>query len=396
MPETSAATAASLAIHLRPVARYEDIRALAWDGDVLYASRGYQLVRKKVNAHRTPGPSGEQTGPWEPVASFDPAWWRHLTSRTKPSSRLFRDGFHALAILRNRTNEQTSEPTLVGAVPGAIVTRLPGSHEFKVTHQIRRGTRPLHITAVPSGKIYWGEYFDNRERADVHIFRSSDHGQTWQVAYTFPARSIRHIHNIVYDQLSDCLWILTGDEGDECRILRASCDLSSIETICAGNQQSRAVAAIPMPDALYLSTDTPYEMNHVFCLMRANRQNAKLNQAQNIEQLAALSSSSIYGCRVGEAIFFSTMVEPSAANTNREVHIVGSIDKTDWPVLARWRKDRLPMRYFQYGNAFLPDGNNATNYLAVTTVAVEHDDLVTTLWEVESYPNSPARKPPLP
>jgi hypothetical protein len=90
------------------------------------------------------------------------------------------------------------------------------------------------------------------------------------------------------------------------------------------------------------------------------------------------------------------MVEPSAANTNREVHIVGSIDKTDWPVLARWRKDRLPMRYFQYGNAFLPDGNNATNYLAVTTVAVEHDDLVTTLWEVESYPNSPARKPPLP
>jgi len=44
----------------------------------------------------------------------------------------------------------------------------------------------------------------------------------------------------------------------------------------------------------------------------------------------------------------------------------------------------LPMRYFQYGNAFLPDGENATNYLAATTIAVEPDDLVTTLWEVES------------
>jgi hypothetical protein len=42
------------------------------------------------------------------------------------------------------------------------------------------------------------------------------------------------------------------------------------------------------------------------------------------------------------------------------------------------------MHYFQYGNAFLPDGTNSTNNLAATTIAVEADDLVTTLWEVES------------
>jgi hypothetical protein len=42
------------------------------------------------------------------------------------------------------------------------------------------------------------------------------------------------------------------------------------------------------------------------------------------------------------------------------------------------------MRYFQYGNAFLPNGENATHYLAATTIATEPDDLVTTLWEVES------------
>jgi hypothetical protein len=41
------------------------------------------------------------------------------------------------------------------------------------------------------------------------------------------------------------------------------------------------------------------------------------------------------------------------------------------------------MRYFQYGNAFLPDGENATHYLAATTIAVKSGDLVTTLWEVE-------------
>ncbi len=78
------------------------------------------------------------------------------------------------------------------------------------------------------------------------------------------------------------------------------------------------------------------------------------------------------------------MIEPSAVNTSREVHLAGSRDGTNWQVLARWKKDNLPMRYFQYGNAFLPDGENSTRYLAATTIAVETDDLVTTLWEVES------------
>jgi hypothetical protein len=78
------------------------------------------------------------------------------------------------------------------------------------------------------------------------------------------------------------------------------------------------------------------------------------------------------------------MIEPSAVNTSREVQLVGSKDGTNWQVLASWNKDSLPMRYFQYGNAFLPDGENSTRYLAATTIAVETDDLVTTLWEVES------------
>ena len=148
-------------------------------------------------------------------------------------------------VLGGPTLEVRNDQTMVGAVPGALVTRTPGSNEFRVTHRIQRGTRPLHITAVPSGKIYWGEYFDNRERAEVHIYVSTDRGRTWQIAYTFPAGSIRHVHNIVYDRWGDCLWILTGDEGAECKVLRASCDLRSVEVVLAGNQQARAVAAIP-------------------------------------------------------------------------------------------------------------------------------------------------------
>ena len=374
MAETPVAVAASSALKLRRIGAWRRIRVLAWDGDVLYGCRGYQIVRLRVgdDAH------------WEAVARFRPAWWRNLTSRCALSYRLVRDGFHALAILDGRTLDgqafdgQTSGPTMVGAVPGALVTRTPDSDEFHVTHQLQRGTRPLHVTAVPSGSIYWGEYFDNRERAEVHIYVSTGRGRTWQIAYTFPAGTIRHVHNIVYDRWGDCLWILTGDEGAECKVLRASCDLRSVEVVLAGNQQARAVAAIPTQSGLYLSTDTPFEKNHVY----------RLDRAGNVEQVGDLASSSIFGCRVscrvGEAVFFSTMIEPSAVNTSREVQIAGCRDGANWQVLARWKKDNLPMRYFQYGNAFLPDGDNSTNYLAATTIAVEPDDLVTTLWEVES------------
>jgi hypothetical protein len=376
MTETPVAVAASSALKLRRIAAWRGIRALAWDGDVLYGCRGYQVVR--LNARMNTRPQAGKSAEWEVVARFSPVWWRNLTSRVALSYRLARDGFHALAIL----GSPLDDPTMVGAVPGALVTRAPGSDEFHVTHKVQRGTRPLHVTAVPSGTIYWGEYFDNRERAEVHIYASTDRGRTWQIAYTFSAGSIRHVHNIVYDRWGDCLWILTGDEGAECKVLRASCDLGSVErpveVVLAGNQQARAVAAIPTREGLYLSTDTPFEKNHMY----------RLDRAGNVEQVGDLASSSIFGCRVacrvGEAMFFSTMIEPSAVNTGREVHLAGSRDGTNWQVLARWKKDNLPMRYFQYGNAFLPDGENTTHYLAATTIAVERDDLVTTLWEVES------------
>ena len=129
-----------------------------------------------------------------------------------------------------------------------------------------------------------------------------------------------------------------------------------------------------MQDGLYLSTDTPSEKNHIYRLSRAGK----------IDQIGDLASSSIYGCRVGETMFFSTMVEPSAVNPSQDVHLVGSANGSYWQMLARWKKDNWPMRYFQYGNAFLPDGENTTRYLAATTIAVDTDDLVTTLWEVET------------
>jgi hypothetical protein len=345
--------------NLTRIARFAGLRALAWAGDVLYASREYKLLRSQIQ-----NPSNDLI--WQPVAAFRPSWRRRFSAKNRLTARLFRDGFHALAILPSGG--------FVASVAGAIITLYPNKNEFQITHRIVRGTRPLHVTATPDGRVYWGEYFDNADRAEVHIYASIDGGATWSVAYTFPKGAIRHVHNIVHDPWANCLWILTGDYGDECRILRASYDFNQVETILQGNQQARTVALIPTERALYFSSDTPLEKNYIY----------RLDRQGTLSQLASISSSSIYGCRVRDRIFFSTMVEPSEANPDRHVRIYGS-DKIarDWHPLLAWRKDRWPIGLFQYGNAFLPDGDNTTPYLAVTTIAVESDDMTTSLYRVD-------------
>ncbi len=288
--------------------RFPGLRALAWSGEELYASRGYELLRASIQNPPT-------NLPWQSVGTFRPAWRRRFSAMTRLSSRLFRDGFHALAI--------HSSGSLIAAVPGAIISLRPGETEF-----LR--------------------------------------------AYTFPKGSIRHVHNIVHDPWENCLWVLTGDYGNECRILRASCDFSRVDTVLQGNQQARAVALVPTEDGLYFSSDTPLEANFIY----------RLDRIGTLSQLAPISSSSIYGCRVGDRVFFSTMVEPSEVNRDQDVRIYAGNLSKGWQPLLSWRKDRWPMSLFQYGNASLPDGTNMSNFLAVTTVAVEADDMVTSLYSI--------------
>jgi hypothetical protein len=336
------------------IAAFPRLRALAWHNDILYASRGYTLLRARMQI--------TTAFAWDKVGQYRPATWRSISSSFRLASRLFRDGFHALASL--------SSGHLVGIVPHAIVTLAPGETEFHLSHKVLRGTRPLHLAVTPNDHIFWGEYFDNPQRDEVHIYASTDLGAHWEVAHTFPKGAIRHVHNIVYDEWENCLWVLTGDNGSECRILRASCDFKTVDVVLSGNQQARSAALVPTRDALYFSSDTPLETNHVY----------RLDRSGNAARVAKLSGSSIYGCRVGNAVFFSTMVEPSAINCDRNVSLYGSPDGIQWQRILNCKKDRWPMGLFQYGNAFLPDGKNTTGMLAVTTIAIEGTDLETSIW----------------
>lgn len=339
------------------LARFPGMRVLRWNDNLLYASRGYDVVSADLSSPLVH---------WKKVGSFSPSLNRRITIKFHLSSRLCRDGFHALTML--------SSGNLVGAVPGAIVTLRAGEGSFRVTHPIARGTRPLHICSSPDGRALWGEYFENREREEVHVYASGDGGLSWQVAHTFAAGAIRHVHNIVYDQWANCFWAFTGDEGRECRVIRVSRDLAAWDEVLSGSQQCRAVAAVVTPEGVYYASDTPLETNVIYFLDRSGRTNS----------LATIPSSSIYGCRNQSGIFFSTMIEPSQVNRTRDAIIVGSTDGTEWRQIASWKKDLWPMRLFQFGNVFLPDGDNRSGLLAASTIALNGGDLQTYIWRTRA------------
>jgi hypothetical protein len=340
---------------------FPDTRALLWRGNKLYASCGYTLLE---------GAAEGTNWRWREAARFDPVWWRRFTSRQRFTHRFFREGFHALAAL--------DSGHFIAVTPGAIVTADPGDRVFRVTHKILRGTRPLALAADPAGALYWGEYFDNSERDRVHVYGSTNRGQSWFIAYTFPRGTIRHVHNIVYDKWADCFWMVTGDYAQECRIVRVSRDWKNLDVVISGTQQHRVVAVVPAEEAVYMATDTPLEANYIY----------GFDRAATLRRLAPITSSCLYGCRVGRAIFFSTMIEPSDANPSREATVFGTFDGQRWDPVLSWRKDRLPMRYFQYGNAILPAGENSSGLLAVTPIAVEGADFVTSLWRVPGEASS--------
>lgn len=79
-------------------ARVAGLRALAWSGDTLYAARGYDLLRARVQ-----DPS--RVLHWEFIGSFRPSWRRKLTVRNRLTARLFREIHPAELLPRQNSRE---------------------------------------------------------------------------------------------------------------------------------------------------------------------------------------------------------------------------------------------------------------------------------------------------
>lgn len=228
----------------------------------------------------------------------------------------------------------------------AVFRQERGDGTFRRCFAVPRGSRPLNMCFTPAGAIYMGEYFGNMERAAVHIYRSTDDGRTWSVAYTFPEGEINHIHGLFWDQFTQRVWVATGDRENECIIASTADGFKTLDIVLRGGQEFRTCNLFFYPDAFIYATDSQYRTNEIRRVDRSTLQ---------ITTLAQISGTAIKGGQVGNASFLSTTVEPSTVNSDRYSHLWFTPDGLHWHDLYRAKKDALPAMLFQFGSIEFPE-----------------------------------------
>lgn len=268
-----------------------------------------------------------------------PSGWKEKLAVLPFAARLLRMEIYRMV--------RTSAGTDIATSRRGVLRRGIDQRTFSVTFDRFQGTRPISLCTDGQGRVYFGEYFGNPERQEVHIFCSEDDGRSWERCYTFPAGTIRHVHGLEYDVHRDKIWVMSGDYGDEAQIALASPQFSTYDIITQGGQTARACSGICMPDAFLYATDTPLEQNHVFRLNPESGQRTSVAQVQQ--------STFFMGQACGGS-FLSTVVEPSEVHPTRSVHVWYSPEGSSWQEVYAAPRDRWSLKYFQYPLAFIAQG----------------------------------------
>jgi hypothetical protein len=219
-----------------------------------------------------------------------------------------------------------------------------GSNRFDRVFAMPRGSKPLNICIAPSGKLFFGEYFQNMDKQAVNIYCSDDNAQSWHITYTFPEGSINHIHGIFFDKYTNRIWVVTGDRENECIIGYTEDEFKTFVEVFQGGQEYRTCQLLFYKNFIVFGTDTQYEQN---VLKKFDRNTHEITTLQEVQ------GSVIKGGQVGEVAFISTTVEPSNVNKDKYAHLWVTKDGLHWEEKYKAKKDWLPS-IFQFGTFEFP------------------------------------------
>lgn len=218
------------------------------------------------------------------------------------------------------------------------------STTFEKCFAMPRGSKPLNLCFAPSGNIYFGEYFQNMEKQAVNIYCSKDNAQTWNIAYTFEAGNINHIHGLFFDKYTNRIWVATGDRENECIIGYTEDEFKSFVEVFRGGQEYRTCQLFFYKDFIVFGTDTQYEQN---VIKKFDRKTLEITELQEVQ------GSVIKGGQVGDVAFISTTVEPSKVNKDKYAHLWVTKDGLHWEERYKAKKDCWPS-IFQFGTFEFP------------------------------------------
>ena len=216
---------------------------------------------------------------------------------------------------------------------------------------------------VDDGTVYIGEYRSNPDRQEVQILRSPDL-MTFDAAWRFPARTVRHVHALIPDpHRTGRIWILTGDFDHESTIWYTDDRFDSVHRYANFGQQTRATDLICLPERLVWGMDSPLETPHVMELQRTDE--AVPRPLHRLDAPAYYTTrNEAGGCYLG------TTVEPGPAVRDDFARLYGGVQAENWSEIARWRHAPVP----QYGIVYLPRGVLPGSFVVYSTRALRPGD----------------------
>jgi hypothetical protein len=168
------------------------------------------------------------------------SWKHNIASRNRLFSRLLR--------LDVRYGIKISDFQFIIVRDGILYEFDIQTKRISSGYRLNRGSRPLNIVPIKiygfDDTVYYGEYFNNRNKEPVAIYKRVGE-DNWEKVYEFREGKINHIHNLIPDETNGCVWILTGDFGNSAAIWQAKNNFRDVDVICRGDQKYRSCVAFP-------------------------------------------------------------------------------------------------------------------------------------------------------
>lgn len=320
---------------------------------VEWAEEGnYFLSRRNVLYH-----SRDLKPPFKQHAVIDASTWKKAASRFRLAQRLLRFQVTNVIPLSNGDTFVTFDKS-VGIVRDGVYQPLKG---------LERPCRVLRSACAVdrNGFIFFGEYLANTERGLIRIYKYASGGDALEVVYTFPEKSIKHIHGIYFDRFTNSLFCLTGDDLHECRILQTFDGFKTAKIIGQGDETWRAVSILFTEKYLYYGMDAEFRSNYIYKFDRRTDARSSLGE---------VNGTIFYSKQVGDDLFFTTTAE-NAPSQKENAAALWRADKNDvCTKLLSYEKDRWHKTLFQFGTIHFPYVNLLNDSLYFHLVGVKGDN----------------------
>lgn len=295
--------------------------------------------------------------PFKEIGRVDAPAWKSLAAVFRPFQRLLRFMVYNVVPMANGDVFVTFDKT-VGVIRDG---------KYKTLGGLVRPCRVLRAGCAVdlSGNIFFGEYLANDERGPMRIYKYIPGSDALEIAYTFPAGSIKHVHGVYFDEFTDSIYCLTGDNDPECQLLKTGDGFKTIDIVGSGDESWRAVSVLFDKKSLFYGTDAEFRDNQI---VRVDRETLER------ETISDVSGTVFYAKKLGDDLFFTTTAE-NAPSQKENIAAVWHVDRSgQCSKLVSYEKDLWHGGLFMFGTIHFPFVNAEDDRLYFSLVGVTGDN----------------------